>query len=233
MLAKYIEEQLIEAAIEAFRKNLPGQVFVEKPENKLQLNNTNYPDRLIIFKIQNKEITYFLEVKNNITTPAIGNLLLNKNKLPHPLLLITNHVTDFLADNLKRKNIEFIDTAGNGFINQKFLYIFVKGNTPPDIFKHIPKNQAFKPTGLKIIFAFLYNPELINKTYREIALQADVALGTVGWVMKDLTKLGYLVKIKGKQRKLLQKEKLFDRWKTEYAERLHPKFTTWKVYGNY
>jgi hypothetical protein len=39
---------------------------------------------------------------------------------------------------------------------------------------------------LKVIYGFLCNPGLENRTYREIAAETDVALGTVDWIMKEL-----------------------------------------------
>jgi len=102
-----------------------------------------------------------------------------------------------------------------------------------------PKRRAFQPTGLKVIYVFLCNPELVNAPYREIAAAADVALGTVGWVITDLKDLGHLVEMGKKKRRLTGLKKLFDRWVEAYPEQLRPKlligkFTTneadwWKI----
>jgi hypothetical protein len=231
MLDKYFEDKIIETAINALKKNLPEQVYIIVRQNE-QLINNNRLDLTLKLNTQGKDITYFVEVKNHIAKQTIGNLLMLKKQLPYPLLLITNHVTDFLADKLKQENIEFIDTVGNVFINQPPLFLFVKGNKLLGFLKQAPLNRAFKPTGLKIIFAFLYNTELLNKNYREIAKNAGVALGTVGWVMRDLMQLGYLIKTKNKQNILIHKEKLFEQWNAEYAERLRPKLFLGKYTGN-
>lgn len=60
-------------------------------------------------------------------------------------------------------------------MRQPPIYIFAKGNKPPDVFKQVPHKQAFRPIGLRVIFAFLCNPDLVKKPYREIAAAADVA----------------------------------------------------------
>ena len=71
------------------------------------------------------------------------------------------------------------------------LYTFSSKGTRPDIVKAPPLKRTFKPAGLKVIYGFLCNPGLENKTYREIAAETDVALGTVDWIMKELKELGF------------------------------------------
>jgi hypothetical protein len=128
-----------------------------------------------------------------------------------------------MADQLKQDGLEFIDTAGNAFINNPPLYIFVKGNRPPEILKQPPLERIFKPAGLKMVYAYLCNPGFENKTYREIAAATDVALGTVNWIMKDLKRLGFLLDRGKRGQKLIQKENLLQRWAIAYPERLRPK----------
>jgi len=50
-----------------------------------------------------------------------------------------------------------------------------------------------------------------------------VALGTVGWVMRDLKNLRYLVKMNQKKRRLIRKGDLLNRWITAYPEQLRPR----------
>ncbi|GAG69268.1 unnamed protein product, partial [marine sediment metagenome] len=100
---------------------------------------------------------------------------------------------------------------------------FVKGNKPLDIFCHAPLKRVFRPTGLKVIYAFLCNPGLENKTYRNIAEVADVALGTVSWIIRDLKEMGYLLDMGKRGYKLIKKEDLLNRWVINYPEKLRPK----------
>ena len=55
-----------------------------------------------------------------------------------------------------------------------------------------------------------------------IADQANVALGTVGTVMQDLKRGGFLIE-KGKQRGLRNYAQLLNRWVETYPEKLRPK----------
>ncbi|MEW6144582.1 MAG: type IV toxin-antitoxin system AbiEi family antitoxin [Thermodesulfobacteriota bacterium] len=100
---------------------------------------------------------------------------------------------------------------------------------PPALFMREPRNQAFQPAGLKVVFALLCDRDLVNAPYRKIAKTADVALGTVGWVIRHLKEQGFLVEIKKEQRRkhrrLVDRKKLLDKWVEEYNEKLRPALT--------
>ena len=77
-------------------------------------------------------------------------------------------------------------------------------------------------TGLKTVFHFLIDNELVNHAYREIAEKTDVALGNVKYVMDGLRENGYLVKLDKKRFKLINKKVLLEKWIDGYAIRLKP-----------
>lgn len=113
-------------------------------------------------------------------------------------ILVVDFVPPTLADQLKQMNMAFIDEAGNAYVNLPGLYVFVKGNRPAEGFAQRGRQRAFKPTGLRVIYALLCNPGLENRTYREIAAAANVALGTVHWAMKDLAAQGYVMEMENR-----------------------------------
>jgi len=139
------------------------------------------------------------------------------------MLMITEYATPPITDLLKELNIFFIDTTGNAYINEPGLYVFIKGNKPQLTLKTKTQKRLFKPSGLRVVFAFLNNPEMINKPYRDIAKAADVALGTIGWLVKDLKETGFCLEIGKRNRKLMNLENLFKRWVETYPEQLRPK----------
>jgi len=215
------EDDLLKLALEVFKKNLPAQVEF----NEIELTDAvgRRPDFLLRMVIHGKEIRYYVEVKANVTKTDKLLVMMQKDRFEHPFLLVAKYVNGQMVEQLKKDGIEFIDTAGNAFINQPPLYIFIKGNKPPDIINHIPIKRAFKPAGLKTIYAFLCHPDLENKTYREIAVITGVALGTVDRIIKELKELGYLLDMGKRGNRLIQKEKLFQRWVNAYPEQLRPK----------
>jgi hypothetical protein len=229
-MKKKKEPEVLELALEALRKNLPRQAQIKtvKPLRDPRLR----VDYLLRIVMQGKEIRYYAEIKANVTKADKLLVMMRKGKFDHPLLLVTKYINTQLADELKQNGTEFLDTAGNTFINQPPLYIFVKGNKP-NIVKTPPTKRTFKPAGLRVIYAFLCNPGLENKTYREIAAETDVALGTVDWIMKELKELRFLLDMGKRGQRLIQKENLLQRWVTAYPEQLRPKLTLGRFRGEY
>ncbi len=226
------EDKILKLAVEALGKNVLIKLKVEALEKQPRCNFGLHPDMLLGIEINGKKYRYYAEVKNTITKANKMLLLMYKERLPHPLLLVATYINANMADELMNNRLEFIDTAGNAFINLPALYIFVKGNKPPETPGQAP-TRAFRPTGLKLIFALLCNPGLENKPFREIAAKAKVALGTVGWVMRDLKILGFLMAMGKKGCRLIHKDILFQRWIAAYPEQLRPKQILGRYKGEY
>ena len=143
-------------------------------------------------------------------------------------LLVADYINRNMGERLKAADIQFLDTAGNAYINQRPIYIYIKGNKPQQT--TVARGQkktgrAFQPTGMKVVFEFLREKELVNAPYRVIADQAAVALGTVGWVIDDLIARGFLLKgINKNQRKLAEFDRLLDQWVEAYPYKLKRKY---------
>jgi hypothetical protein len=214
------------------------------------------PDTMIRLKKDGVEYLYAVEVKARLTNTIIGAVIDRVRRFPQKGVIITDYVNPNIADKLREMEIAFIDVAGNAYIKEPGLYLFIKGNKPggyaktdtfeteemnqtiyaplltiapqffPPTIINQPKNQAFQPVGLKVVFAFLCDRETINAPYREIAKATDVALGTVGWVIRNLKEQGLLVEIKKdkrrKLRRIVDRKKLLEKWVEAYNEKLRP-----------
>jgi len=228
-IKKNIEEEIFQLAAEALKNNVPLQNGIETLEIEPAYKHGLRPDRLIRMVVHGKELRYYAEIKVTVTKTQKLLLLLNRGELQYPIFLIARHVNNEMAEELKKNNIEFIDTAGNAFINQPPVYIFIKGNKPTETIGQVAVKRAFKATGLRIIFGFICNPGMENMTYRKIAAATGVALGTVDWIMKELKELGFIIDMGKRGLKLTQKETLLQRWVTAYPEQLRPK----QILGRY
>lgn len=170
-----------------------------------------------------KTRVYAVEVKKGLRPATLGAVLHQIEHTGKPPLLVADYVTPPLAEKLKARNIAFVDAAGNAFLDQPPVYIWIKGERPlemPGTSK--VKGRAFQASGLKVLFALLCNPDWVGEPYREIARLAGVAHGTVGWVMADLPELGFIAEIDG-ARRLLKPEMLLKKWAEAYARTLRPK----------
>ncbi len=194
-------------------------IFAHDIELRLVENN-NSPQLDLI--VNQKPIRFSIEFKTTINRSLITILKHQKQQHQTPFLLITPYVNPVLAKELKQQEIQFMDTAGNAYINQTPLYIYIQGNKLPNL-PNTTTRRLFKPAGLKVLFALLTVPELVNKPYREIAKTAQVSLGTLTWVMNDLVELGYLIDLGKKGKKLINMQRLVEKWCSEYNQTLKPR----------
>ncbi|MDG4813470.1 type IV toxin-antitoxin system AbiEi family antitoxin [Hydrogenovibrio sp. 3SP14C1] len=209
------EMKLLERAIESFQQQTTMGVELKLPIH-YQLNGT---DAMAVMKGE----TFRLFVKTSITNQNLHAVLYELTREVHkkPVVLVTRYINPNLMDKLRDEGVFCIDTAGNAFIQKGAIYIFIKGNKLTEEQTIVKSNRAFQYAGLKVIFALLQNPNLIQQTYREIAEQADVALGSVGCILRDLVQQGYVQK-EGNNRSLVDKDRLTQNW-VEYYPKLKQK----------
>jgi len=221
------ENDVLDLAIRALKKEAGIRLYV------IDLDK-DYPDDIrkiqvdAILGIKGYEpLQFAAEIKKWAQHVNFGALVDQVKNLPMRGMLVADYVNPNMAERLKEEEIQFIDTAGNAHINAGPLYIYVKGNKPEQALankKQGEKRRAFTRTGLKVIYAFLCEPELVKAAYRDIAERADVALGTVGWVIRDLKEMGYLVDRGTKKNRRLEKYfDLLDKWVEMYPGTLRPK----------
>lgn len=189
-------------------------------------------DALVRIGRANEEAQYAVEVKRGLRPATLGGTIHQMERLGQQGLLVADYVTPALANELKARRVAFIDTAGNAYLEQPGLFVWVNGKKP--LTKLVPEEvgRAFQPTGLQVIFALLCHPEWINRPYRELAGQAQVAHGTVGWVMPDLQRMGFVADNKGKRgtRKLFNLNELLAQWVDAYARMLRPRTLIGRYY---
>lgn len=213
------EHEIIRQALDTFH-NSTGLIAQELPP----VTKGRFEPDVVIKVTTDKETWKFSAVvKTNISPATIGSAIGHLGSARSKGLLLTRHVTPNMAEELREKGIQFLDTAGNAYLNAPPLFIFVKGNRPATAIGAEKTKRAFQPSGLQVLFAFLLQPSLVTAPYRKIANTADVALGTVGWVIRDLKELGYIVDMGHRGRRLARKSELLDRWVTAYPEQLRPK----------
>lgn len=183
-----------------------------------------------IIQLPENGVKLFVEIKKWATQVNIGAIINQIKNIAEPDqgLFVADYINPKMGARLKDADIQFIDTVGNAYINQKPFYIYIKGNKPEKGFvteQKLKTGKAFQPTGIKVVFAFLRNKALINAPYREIADQAQVALGTVGWVIRDLVAQGFILEgINKKQRELADFDRLLNKWVEEYPHKLKQKY---------
>jgi hypothetical protein len=222
MANKDINIMILRDAIDAFEKTTKFKAYVM--DDMVQNTPPYLNDIALHIAMNNEDIFLKGTIEKNIAQVKYAavvyqtRLLQDKNQI-----LITRYVTPKMADTLRDMDIQFIDTAGNVFINNPPVYIFIKGNRLHEKRYLERPVRALQPTGLKVLFALLCNPGIENAPMRKIAEKANVALGTVDWVIKDLKKMAFIIDMGKRGRRLVNKKKLLERWVITYPEALRPK----------
>lgn len=175
-----------------------------------------------------KHVDYAVEVKRQVTAQTLGAVVA---QLKHwgeltkkPPLLVTPHITPPVADRLTAVNQQFVDAAGNAYLNAPGIFVLITGRKPEKGADKIAEKagDVFAKPGVKTLFAFICNPELAAAPYRQIAAAANVALGALPAVLAGLQQAGHL-HVMDNKRKLVTTRRLLDEWALAYARRLRPK----------
>ncbi|MCM8598913.1 MAG: type IV toxin-antitoxin system AbiEi family antitoxin [Candidatus Accumulibacter sp.] len=189
---------------------------------EVQLPRTR-ADALVRIGYGDREATYAVEMKRGLRPNGLGAVLHQLERLGEQGLLVADHVTPPMAEELRARKIPFVDAAGNAFLDQPPLFVWVKGEKTRAVARGNQLiGRAFQASGLQVLFALICHPEWVELPYREIAQRAAVAHGTVGWVMAELPKLGFLAELRGKRR-LMQRERLLQQWAEFYPRALRPR----------
>lgn len=165
-----------------------------------------------------------IEIRQQITHKAIGAIQLLMERATQPCILVMKYVTPQMGEELRRRNIQFLDTVGNMFIKQERPFVFVFNVGKKDLTKTKSNRPVllFREAGLRVLFVLLGNPEAVRMPYREIADKAGVALGTVSNVFADLKRLRFIHTIPT-GRTIERREDLVDAWIEAYPNELRPK----------
>lgn len=185
-------------------------------------------DTVVEIVAEGKRHRYVIALKRIDRFATLGMVKHQLERYDQPGLLVAPYITPEVAERCRELHIPFIDTAGNAYLHEPGLLVFVKGQRAriADIPGADTMPRAGTATALRVIFALLCRQELLNAPYREIVRAAGVALGAVGWVFYDLQARGYTTGGTRKgDRRLLEPQRLFEEWVTHYPMRLRPKLT--------
>jgi len=178
-------------------------------------------DAIVEFEVGRRKRRLGAEVKtvDRFETPAI----VKTRTLRETPLLVAPYITREVAERCRQLRVPFIDTAGNAYLEVPGLLVYVVG-LPRPVEPRNNKFRALNAAGLKLTFALLCRPGLLDVNYREIADKAGVGLGTVSSDMKELETRGFFnLATHPHLRKLLDPERMLEEWVTHYPVKLRPK----------
>jgi len=226
------EQALLLRALEALQRTtgFAGQITQWQP---VAVEGLRKADARVEIEANGQRYRYAAEVKRIDRFAILAEFKNRLGQYDDQLLLVAPRATAEIADKCRELDLQFIDAAGNAYLRGPGLFVLVKGQRPIEGEGiHLAEQEgkrAGTATNLRVFFALLCKPELLNAPYRNINQAAGVALGAVGWVFFDLNARGYTTGGKGKgDRVLLERQRLVQEWVTNYPIKLRPKLNARK-----
>jgi hypothetical protein len=182
----------------------------------------------------NRGTDYFITIGNirfsAVIVAAISNgnknlvyaqLASNATKTSGPTLVVSGYIPKVITREYANAGVNYLDKAGNCFISYENLRIIIEGKKI-EKGAQVYQSRAFQEAGIRIIFQLLNDPSTLTLTYRELAELAEVSLGSVGSVIRELIDLDFVFEAE-KRRILKNTPVLLDRWITAYHDVLRPR----------
>lgn len=184
----------------------------------------NEKDAEVEIEINGIPFRFTVEVKSEINK---GELALLRDRIyadTQDYLIVTDSMNSAAAETARELSMNYIDAQGNAYIKLPSTYIDIRGKNNKNLRAKQPRNRAYKTAGMRVVYALLCNPGLENSTYDEIAEASGVSAGSAHIVLKDLHREGFLFFKSKSNRKLIEKQRLFEKWIILYPEQLKRKF---------
>jgi len=178
-------------------------------------------DGVLEFVFNGTTYAFTAEIKQELRTHQLQQIENYFHRNKH-FLLIANRISPKIKEELRQKEIPYLEANGNIYLKKEGLFLFVDTQKPLDKEKN-KGNRAFTKTGLKVLFYLLQHTEAINLTHRELAENANVGLGNIPQVINGLKETGYLIPLNNKTYVWENRKALLERWIAEYATVLRPK----------
>jgi hypothetical protein len=207
-----MEQEIVNIALENLRQTTGIEAFWQE---KGQL------DGVLDLTVNGRKHTFVVEVMREIRTLQLRQIEEYFHRHEN-FLLLANRIFPKIKEELRQKDIPYIEANGNIFLKKGELFLYVDTQKILDIDKN-KGNRAFTKTGLKVLFYLLQHKEAISLTQRELAEKADVALGNIPQVLKGLKETGFLIPVNRKTYLWENRSTLLERWIAEYATVLRPK----------
>ena len=97
-----METEIFRQAVEALRNNAPVDAKIETLEAEPMLPPVPMrPDCVLKITVQGREFLYFAEIKTTVTKTNRLLLLMGRERLAHPLMIVAKYVNPQVAEQLR------------------------------------------------------------------------------------------------------------------------------------
>lgn len=170
--------------------------------------------------INNKVNVLHALVKKEIRIQTLDTLI-RYNEIYTPFIVIAARISPKIKVQLQQSNVAYLEANGNIYLNNDFNFILIDSNKPLQLEEKF-RSRVYTKTGLKVVFEFLNNKDLIHLPYRQIALNTQTAVGNVANILYGLKEEGFILQLTKNEISFKNKEKLLERWTNAYENNLKP-----------
>ncbi|WP_312547403.1 type IV toxin-antitoxin system AbiEi family antitoxin [Massilia sp.] len=189
-------------------------------------------DADVLLEVAGQQLRYVCEVKHKIDRRSALLDLKTRGLAKPEGLLVTSYLSHELASACRELGLQFLDTAGNAYLdNGAGLFVYISGRRPHDLSRNTLEQATITPAALRMMFAFLADPSMLNAPYREIAPAVMVSTGAISKVFDTLETRGFIATLPGGKRVIAAPELLLGEWATGYLSRLKPKLKSYRFSG--
>jgi hypothetical protein len=185
-------------------------------------------DATVLLTINGRKLRYDCEIKKTVDRYALPLGLLNKLGNAQHTLLISSPLSPDMAERCRDIGLQFIDTAGNAYINDGAgIYVHVTGRRG-NAERQPTADNTMTPAALKLMFAALAEPALLNAPYRDISIRARISTGAISKAFDTLESRELIGTAAGGTRMVRTPELFLNEWASGYAGRIKPKLRTYR-----
>jgi len=199
-------------------ENLAKQTGI-KGEWRFNISKRDFDGDLLLM-LPTEKIILHGEVKKTLRQQQLPDIFA-RAETNAPFILIAEELFPRLKEQLRTRQIAYLDGSGNFFLSLNGHYIWIEGNKSWKT-ERPARNRTFTKAGLKVIFHLLTQESFLKTNHREIAARSGVALGNIGLIISGLKENGFLVELNRSEAILKNKRLLLDRWIEGYQHLLKP-----------
>lgn len=215
------EEAILKEAIRAFSTATGAQITILG--NQVLVAKNVRIDAVIHLAFKSEHYQLNVEVKGELRQTGLSRILTQFGNEKDKWLLVSKYIPGPLKEKLRKNGINYLEATGNCFININKIYLYINDREVRQVRK-TPEGRLWKATGLKLLFLFIQDPNLIRATYRELSSLADIALGNISPLLDELRQEGNIQKDQATGKEvLINRDRLMTRWIELYPVVLRPK----------
>ncbi len=126
------------------------------------------------------------EVKSRMPVFAAPSMPLADAPKTTELVVILPYVSLAKAELFRQAGIGFLDMSGNAFLlgPKREVCLIIRG-LPPVAVNELTGARAFRPVGIRLMYALMVAPELLQATYRGLQEVLDISLGSIVAIFRE------------------------------------------------